>query len=115
MNLEIDCATVLAVCCVIAAAVASSRGGGRRLALLVVASYGVLAVLNALVSEWPWSALDAGVSLAWLWIWWNRKRPRRRKSLRQLGHKARAALAAIAGNMPKPGPSRRLAPQGSHA
>lgn len=46
-------------------------------------------------------------------LWWNSRRKGRRKALRLLGGKARAVLAAMARNMPRPSP--RLVPQGARA
>lgn len=68
--------------------------------------------LSALVSgEWPhvagWGA--SGLLALVLW-WWSRRR--RKRSLKALGSKARARLAAMVRNMPKPGPVLRPVPQG---
>lgn len=54
------------------------------------------------VAGWGASALLALV----LW-WWSRRK--RKRSLKALGHKARARLAAMVKNMPRPSP--RLVPQ----
>jgi len=57
------------------------------------------------VASWAASGLTGLI----LW-WWSRRK--RKRSLKALGHKARARLAAMARNMPKPGPVLRPVPQG---
>jgi hypothetical protein len=54
------------------------------------------------------SAYGASALLAMILWWWSRRK--RRRSLKALGHKARARLAALVRNMPRPAP--RLVPQG---
>lgn len=46
-----------------------------------------------------------------VWLWTRRKDLKR--ALRALGHKARARLAAMARNMPRPSPVLRPVPQGA--
>jgi hypothetical protein len=48
-------------------------------------------------------------------LWWWSRRKRKKRSLKALGHKARARLAALAANMPRPGPVLRPVPQGARA
>lgn len=70
-------------------------------------------LFSALKGDWR-NALAWGLSgLLALALWWFSRRRKRRRALRQLGHKARAALAAMARNMPRPGPVLRPVPQGS--
>ena len=59
------------------------------------------------------AAASAASALLALVLWWHSRRKRRKRSLRQLGSKARARLAAMARNMPRPGPVLRPAPQGA--
>jgi hypothetical protein len=68
---------------------------------------GIAAVFNG---GWPYSAAYGASGLLALILWWWSRRKRKR-SLRQLGHKARVRLAAMARNMPKPGPVLRPVPQ----
>lgn len=59
--------------------------------------------------------LGVVAALRW-WLWWHGRGGRKRKRpLRALGHKARARLAAMARNMPKPGPLLRPVPQAVRA
>jgi membrane associated rhomboid family serine protease len=60
------------------------------------------------------AALGASALLAMVLWWWSRRK-RRKRSLRQLGEKMRAVFAAMARNMPRPGPVLRPAPQGARA
>jgi hypothetical protein len=69
--------------------------------------------VSALVSsEWLHLAAWGSSGLLALVLWWWSRRKGRRKTLRLLGGKARAVLAAMAGNMPKPGSALRPVPQG---
>jgi membrane protein implicated in regulation of membrane protease activity len=52
----------------------------------------------------------ASAVLAFILWWWSRRK--RKRSPKALGHKARARLAAMIRNMPKPGPALRPVPQG---
>jgi len=104
------CAAILETGCVIAASAMPSRRGW---ALAVAVTAGLKSALEAVTGHWVLAPADAAVAAAWLWIWLNRRGGRRKRSLRQLGHKARARLAALARNMPKPGPVLRPAPQGA--
>ena len=59
-------------------------------------------------NTFPWAA--SGLLALILW-WWSRRK--RKRTLASLGSKARARLAAMIRNMPKPGPVLRPVPQGS--
>jgi small-conductance mechanosensitive channel len=114
-----QCLTLAGVACILPA-IAAAATGLRVLALFlsgtVAVTAAVLAVLYALQGNGPQAALYVGVAGYWAWLWWQQWRRRRRKrSLRALGHKARARLAAMARNMPRPGPVLRPAPQGAPA
>jgi hypothetical protein len=61
------------------------------------------------IAAWSTSMLLALI----LW-WWSRRRGKR-KALKALGAKARARVAAMVKNMPKPGPVLRPVPQGARA
>jgi hypothetical protein len=107
------------VACVIPA-IAAAATGLRAAALFlsgtVAVTAAVNAVLYALQGDGLQAALNVGVAGYWAWLWWQQWRRRRRKrSLRALGHKARARLAALAANMPRPGPVLRPVPQGARA
>lgn len=69
--------------------------------------------LSAASTGWWPAPLAYGASgLAGLVLWWWSRRKRKR-SLRQLGRKAKARLAAMIRSMPRPSP--RLVPQGVRA
>jgi small basic protein len=86
------------------------------LAGMVALTAGVLALLYAFQGDWLAAVLLAFVAVLWGRLWWQSWRRRKKKrSLRALGHKARARLAALARNMPRPGPVLRPAPQGARA
>lgn len=108
--------TVLAVCSV-AGYLIADRGNpvaAKWLCAVAALAYVALAVLFALSRDWPWSGIDTALAAFYGWLWWNRRnRRRRRRSLRSLGEKSRARLAAMARNMPKPGPVLRPVPQGA--
>jgi hypothetical protein len=61
---------------------------------------------------WPGPAAYGASGLLGLVLWWHSRRKRKR-SLKALGNKARARLAALARNMPRPSPARRPVPQGA--
>lgn len=67
---------------------------------------------TVIAGAWPEAASSGASVLLALVLWWYSRRKRKR-SLRQLGNKARARLAAMARNMPRPSP--RLVPQGARA
>jgi hypothetical protein len=78
--------------------------------------YTVLIPLTVLTGDWPGTGVAAFLALIWWLTWWLGRRGRRRKrSLRGLGFKARARLAAVLRNMPRPGPVLRPVPQGARA
>lgn len=79
-------------------------GGGTATAGLCAAASG---------SGWLNVAAWGASGLLGLVLWWHSRRKGRRKALRLLGGKARAVLAAMARNMPRPSP--RLVPQGARA
>lgn len=94
-----------------------SRGRGNLsaaagFAALACAAETILAAIDAMDRDWLASAIALAVAAFWFWIW-RRNRGNRKRSLRALGNKARARLAAMARNMPKPGPVLRPVPQGS--
>jgi hypothetical protein len=103
------------VCCALGSTAADMRGTpdfAQRLRGIAVIAETVLAVLDALDRAWIGSAIALAVAAAWFWLW-RRNRRKRRRSLKALGNKARARLAAMARNMPKPGPVLRPSPQGA--
>lgn len=63
---------------------------------------------------WTYPASSGASGLLALILWWLSRRKRKR-SLKALGHKARARLAAMLRSMPKPGPVLRPVPQGARA
>lgn len=69
--------------------------------LAVITDAGLFAVVTSALAVFRW------------WLWWRGPRNRRRRSLRALGHKARARLAAMLRSMPGPGPALRPVPQGA--
>jgi len=102
------------LCCAFGSLIADMRGKPaleHGLIGLACAAEAVLAVLDALDQAWIASAIAFAVAAIWFWMWW-RKRKKRKRSLKALGHKARARLAAMARNMPRPGPVLRPVPQG---
>lgn len=83
-----------------------------RLASALV--YTALVPLNALTGDWFGVGLASFLAVAWWLNWWFGRRGRRKKrSLKALGHKARARLAAMLRNMPRPDPVLRPVPQGA--
>jgi hypothetical protein len=109
--------TLAALACILGSAAAA--GAGRvalalSLAGMTAVLAGLLALLYALQGDWPQAVLSAGVAAMWARLWWS-GRKRKKRSLRALGNKARARLAALARNMPRPGPVLRPAPQGARA
>lgn len=73
----------------------------------------ITSALSAIgTGEWVIVASFGASALTGTVLWWYSRRKRKR-SLRQLGNKARARLAAMARNMPRPSP--RLVPQGARA
>jgi len=89
----------------------------RALSLAAASTYTALSALNAVEGDRTDSGLAAFLAVIWWLNWWLDRRGGRRKkrSLRQLGHKARARLAAMARSMPRPGPVLRPVPQGARA
>jgi hypothetical protein len=73
----------------------------------------ILAVLDALGGARIPSAFAAAAAVFWFWLASRYWRKRRKRSLRALGAKAKARLAAMVKNMPKPGPVLRPVPQGA--
>jgi hypothetical protein len=110
--------TLAGVACVVGA-LAAVNTARMALALFLAGTTAViaavLALLYALHGNWPGAVANAGVAAFWAWIWWHHGRRRRKRSLRALGNKARARLAAMARNMPRPGPVLRPVPQGARA
>lgn len=72
---------------------------------------GMLASLGQ--GDWRDAAAFGSSGLLALILWWRSRRKRRKRSLKALGHKARARLAAMARNMPRPAPVLRPVPQGA--
>lgn len=66
----------------------------------------------ALDKGWLYVAAFGVSGLLGLILWWLSRRKRKR-SLKALGSKARARLAAMVKNMPTPGPVLRPVPQGA--
>jgi Flp pilus assembly protein TadB len=107
--------TAVFTCCAFGSLAAGRRGKPaleHGLCGLACAAETVLAVLDALGGQRVASAVALAVAAVWFWLW-RRGRKNRKRSLRQLGHKARARLAAMIRNMPRPSP--RLVPQGARA
>lgn len=111
-----DCLVFAAVGGVLATCAAAGTG---RIALahtltgLTAVAYALLALYWAFHGA-PIAAGACGVIAAiWARWWWRDRRKRRKRSLKALGHKARARLAAMARNMPRPGPVLRPVPQGA--
>jgi hypothetical protein len=69
---------------------------------------GIAAVFDG---GWLYTAAYGASGLLGLILWWWSRRKRKR-SLRALGAKARARLAAMVSKIPKPGPVLRPVPQG---
>ena len=112
---EVLCAIAVAAIAVVARGLAAGRGdaeGAARWAGIAAAAYGSEALAAAAGGDWMTAAVGAALAAFWFWLW-RRGRRNRKRSLRALGNKARARLAAMAGNMPKPGPVLRPVPQGS--
>jgi len=78
------------------------------------AAAGAGAVAAAL-RDWPAVASFAVSGMLALILWWLSRRRKRKRAVKALGHKARARLAAMIRNMPKPGPVLRPVPQGAGA
>lgn len=115
MTME-DCLVFAAVGGILAACAATGTG---RIALahiltgLTAAAYALLALYWAFHGAPVAAGACAVIAVIWAWWWWQGRRKRRKRSLKALGHKARARLAAMARNMPKPGPVLRPVPQGA--
>ncbi len=76
----------------------------------------LMAAIEAMGTNWFVVPVYVAGAVIWAWIaWQNWRRRRKKRSLRALGHKARARLAAMARNMPRPGPVLRPVPQGARA
>lgn len=109
----IVCAVAVAVFCVTARTLAAARGdreAAGKWAGIAGTAYAAEGLFDAMQGSW-W-AVAVNALLAALWFWLSRRNRRKRKRARKLiGAKARAVLAAMAKNMPKPGP----APQGARA
>ena len=113
-----SCLTLASVAC-IGGAVAAAMFARMALAAFLSGTIAViaalLAVLYALHGDGTRAAGNAGIAVFWAWLWWQLRRRKRRRSLRALGEKTRAVFAALARNMPRPGPAVRPAPQGARA
>jgi len=112
------CLTFAAVACVfgaIATAMTARWALAAFLSGMTAVAYAVLALFYALHGDGLLTGVHAFNAAMWAWIWWRRRRGGRKRSLRQLGHKARARLAALARNMPRPGPVLRPVPQAARA
>lgn len=72
-----------------------------------------LALFCALTGAWTYAAVVGLLAAYRWWLWRNGPRKRRRQTLKALGHKARARLAAMARNMPGAGPVVRPVAQGA--
>jgi hypothetical protein len=82
----------------------------------VAAALALIAAIDAIEAHWAGVPLYAAGAVGWAWFaWQNWRRRRKKRALRELGYKARARLAALARNMPRPGPVLRPAPQGARA
>jgi hypothetical protein len=92
-------------------------GAVRGLSLAAALTYTSLTALSAIGGDPVGSGLAAFLAMIWWLNWWLDRGGRRRKkrSLKALGNKARAAVEAMLRNMPKPGPVLRPAPQGAPA
>ena len=113
-----SCLTLTAIACVLGAlgaAMTARVALAVFLAGMVALLASAIALLGALQGDWPQAVTNAVVAAYWAWLWWQFWRRRRKRSLRQFGHKARARLAAMARNMPRPGPVLRPVPQGARA
>jgi hypothetical protein len=69
--------------------------------------FGALAdILFAFADPFPLKPVFALLAGAFIWLWWNRRPPDKRKTLRELGAKSRARLAALVDAMrPVPSPT----------
>ena len=82
----------------------------------VSAAFALITVIYAMGANWFVVPLYAGAAAFWAWISWrNWRRRKRKRSLKALGEKTRKVFAAMARNMPRPGPVLRPAPQGARA
>jgi hypothetical protein len=70
-------------------------------------------IIAVFLQDWRNVAVWAASGVLALILWWWSRRKRRKGALKALGHKARARLAALVENMPKPGPVLRPVPQPS--
>jgi hypothetical protein len=107
---------VLSLCGVVGAVASQGRGrvaAAMMFCTLVVVADATVSVLWALGNQPLLSATWAGLAVFWAWLWWRNWRKRRKRSLKALGNKAKARLAAMLRNMPRPSP--RLVPQRSPA
>lgn len=110
--------TLLFIACSFMAAAAQVRRspGLEAWNLAAAVTCTELAVLFALAGAIGLAVALVGLAALRWWLWWKGRRGKRRKrSLKALGHKARARLAALAANMPRPGPALRPVPQGARA
>lgn len=107
------CTVAITVFCVSAEAVATARGDAKAAtawAGIAVAAYGAEALFDAMGGEWWACGVSAALAAFWFWTW-RRGRKNRKRSLKALGNKARARLAEMPRNMPKPGTVLRPVPQ----
>jgi hypothetical protein len=115
LSCSIFLAALAAAGCAVGMIRADTRGKhalAASFAGLTAASFAVAAILSALNRHPAESAAYAAMAAVYFWLWrWNR--PRRRRSLKALGHKAKARVADMLRNMPKPGPVPRPVPQGA--
>jgi peptidoglycan/LPS O-acetylase OafA/YrhL len=104
--------------CALATGCLSRPRRTRQQFLLTWASFGAVdAALTAAAIPpgryWLYPASFGASALLALVLWWLSRRKGKRKALKALGNKARARLAAMARNMPRPSPVRRPVPQGA--
>jgi hypothetical protein len=114
----LDCLLCGCVGGVLATCVVAARGQ-RALAHVLTGmtaiAYAALALYYALHGDVIGASACGAIAAIWARSWWRGPRKRRKRSLKALGHKARARLAAMARSMPRPGPVLRPVPQGARA
>ena len=118
MNVPVLGLALLSFACAYTSGRTSADHPGRSAAWAALVA--ACLVGEAVVDEMDDWRLAALISLAgaayWAWrAWRNWRRRKRKRSLKALGNKARARLAALLRSMPKPGPVLRPVPQGALA
>jgi hypothetical protein len=111
----LDSLWVIGEFCMIGSVVAQRRhaAAGEPWDWAAAVVFTALAPLSAITGDRAGAGIAAFLAAASWLAWWLGRRGgrRRRRSPRALGHKARARLAAMARNMPRPGPVLRPVPQ----